>query len=199
MARDAQKIEDSAEYKELVERWSKEPRVEDIIEAALESHFLDDWLDKRWDLRSRLSWLLPKFTFDYLMRKQLNDKHTYAKSIESGTISNKWDFTRETRHEWQVKAFWELKIDNAFKNDLATEMRFSKLKQKRYELIQDVIAKYQKRHTLQISNATSVSAKTVAENVQYMLQIQKLEAELNYLSGGFFLPALQHSVGQNIH
>ena len=199
MARDAQKIEDSAEYKELVERWSKEPRVEDIIEAALESHFLDDWLDKRWDLRSRLSWLLPKFTFDYLMRKQLNDKHTYAKSIESGTISNKWDFTRETRHEWQVKAFWELKIDNAFKNDLATEMRFSKLKQKRYELIQDVIAKYQKRHTLQISNATSVSAKTVAENVQYILQIQKLEAELNYLSGGFFLPALQHSVGQNIH
>ena len=78
-------------------------------------------------------------------------------------------------------------------------MRFSKLKQKRYELIQDVIAKYQKRHTLQISNATSVSAKTVAENVQYILQIQKLEAELNYLSGGFFLPALQHSVGQNIH
>lgn len=200
LAQDKAKIEVSSEYQELYDTWAKEPSDDLVIEWALRAHYLDEWLEKRWSLRSRMAWLLPTVTFDYLFRQTVSPDIYSVTNMRFAVVeSERYRYEAEEIHQWQIMARWNIEIDKAFKTDISSTQLTNRLRVKRYALIKQVQAMIKKRRAFQLTLALDFpktqtkSKKNSQKHIRNLLGLQEIDANLNYLTGGYFIPAIQES------
>lgn len=206
MAQDAQLIEVTGEYKTLLDVWQSEPADQDVIDRALEAHYLGEMLEKNWGLRSRLSWLLPQVTFDYIYRQTATDlpKLTYTingpADVDLGLLNYQYgevyNYKFEDRNEWQIMARWNLNIEKGLKDELSSKRMMMRLRNDRQNIIRQVMADLKKRRALQVAviiDMPRMSGKakgTIKKAVKTYLGLAEVEARLHYMTGGYYIPAV---------
>ncbi|MBQ9394536.1 MAG: hypothetical protein IJU23_03335 [Proteobacteria bacterium] len=205
LAQSSPQLAVSEEYRTLFKIWESEPNDYEVIQRALEAHFLDDMVDKKWGMRSRLSWLLPTFTFDYYFRKQNIDKYkidvTFSQALpqEAITQAETYTFTRERQKYWQVMARWNIEIGRGLKDEVAGARQEANLRARRNSVIKEVRTHLNKRHASQTTLILSLPKlpetrkSTVNKYVKTTLALQEAEAKLHYLTGGYYIPAVRNS------
>jgi hypothetical protein len=201
IAQEKSKIEVSPEYQQLYDLWAKEPSDDLIIERALEAHYLDEWLEKRWGLRSRMAWLLPTLTFDYIFnQKPISDIDTVTNMRFGVLESERYRYEAEINHDWQIMAHWNIQIDKAFRTDISSFQTVNRLRIKRHALVKQIQTILKKRRAYQLTLAIDFPKTSAKRNkkdskkyYKNLLGLQEIDANLNYLTGGYFLPAVQES------
>ena len=207
MAQDAQLIEVTGEYKTLHDVWRSEPTDDEVIHEALEAHYLGDMLEKRWGLRSRLSWLLPQVTFDYIFRQTptSNPKLTYTltgdPSADLASLNYKlaedYNYKFEARNQWQIMARWSLNIEKGLKDEIASDRIMMRLRSDRARIIKQVMADLKKRRALQVAviidmpRKSGRSKSSLKKAVKTYLGLSEVEARLHYMTGGYYIPAVR--------
>ena len=196
LAQDADQFVYSPEYLAMHKQWEKEPTDEMVIQQALDAHFLGDILNNSWGMRNRLSWLLPIVGFDYYLRQEKRDQHQIVTNMQLGYVtSDKYTFRRQTTQYWQIVAKWDLKLAQGVKEEVSALSRMNNAKKKREKLIKDVQRELARRRAFQMTvtldfpklpNNKSGSRKIVKTT----LGLQEIEANLHYLTGGYYLPAI---------
>jgi hypothetical protein len=205
LAQDLSVIENRPEYRALKEKWEREPSDAMVLEQALESHYLGSVLDTRWGLRSCLAWLLPRVDFEYLFRQDRWDYHKTVTNFATGIEeSDVWTSKRQTRHEWQIMAHWDIQIDKANTDSVARASTLAGLRDDRFALVKKVNNELNKRHALEMTlvldlpklpeaAAASKQKNLLKRQIKAQLDLAEAESHLNYLTGGYYLPAInQH-------
>ncbi|MBQ9817113.1 MAG: hypothetical protein IJM59_06605 [Proteobacteria bacterium] len=200
MAQDKSLFESSGEYRTLMDMWSREPSDEEVIARALEAHYLDDFADKSWGLRSRLSWLAPSVVFEYSFRQLVTDNHTvvYAHPYpnnQSDVKSDSYAMTRDKQTYWQIMAFWNIQIGMGLTDELSGKALNIRLRQKRERIIKLVQKELRSRRALQMTIVIDLPRVTKAKTaekklIKAQLGVQEIEARLHYLTGGYYIPAV---------
>lgn len=194
------------EYRNLFKLWESEPDDYEVIQRALETHFLDDMADKNWGMRSRLSWLLPTFTFDYYLRNRNQDtykidvlfKSEYSNQA-SLSQSESYTFRREKRTYWQVMARWNIEIGKGLRDEISGTRTEASLRMRRNSVVKNVRTYLNKRHASQTTLLLSLPKlpetrkSTVKKYIKTTLALQEAEANLHYLTGGYYIPAVRNN------
>ena len=203
-AQDSSALENSAEYQALQKKWAKEPSDADVIMKSFEAHYIGDWLDSNWSLRSGLAWLLPTVTFEYFHEQYRQDiRKTVEDEMSRVVTSDTWTSRRLTTQYWELKANWTFQVDTIMRNDLSASFQIQQLKRERQRLQQQVQKELNKRHALELTLAldfpkfpekTAKQASRVSKKkLKVILSLEEVESNLNYLTGGYYLPALYGS------
>lgn len=196
LAYPAASIENNPVYKKMLNVWANEPSDDRVIEAALAAHYLDDRFDSRWRLRSRMAWLLPRFTFEYKFDQKRTDKDTHTQDGLTYVLTRKFEQQRETISEYAVMAFWDLRIEQSFKDDQTILNLEIKRTEARQKLTQNVVEALGVRRALQTSRVLAEilgNKQSVLDAVSYELDLMEIETRLQYLTGGFFLNAIKEA------
>ena len=209
MAQDAKMIEVTGEYKTLLDVWQSEPTDDEVVYHALEAHYLGDMLEKRWGLRSRLAWLLPRVTFDYTFRQTptVKPKLTYTLTGDAYAdlsalnykYAEEYSYQFDSRHEWQIMARWSLDIEKGLKDEISSDRIMMRLRNDRAKVIKQVMADLKKRRALQVAviidmpRNTGKSKASVKKAVKTYLGLSEVEARLHYMTGGYYIPAVHQN------
>lgn len=196
LAYSAASIENNPIYQKMLSVWAQEPSDDSVVEAALAAHYLDDRFDSRWRLRSRLAWILPRFTFEYKYEQMRADKDTHTQDGLTYALTRKFEQRRETISEYAVMAFWNLRIEQSFHDDQTILSLEAKRSEARQKLIQNVVEALNVRRALQTSRVLaemSGDKQSVLDAVNYELDLMEIETRLQYLTGGFFLNAIKEA------
>lgn len=192
-AHNAQNLEGSDSYRELQKKWEREPSDIDVIQAALAAHYLDGSLYQNWKARSRLAWFLPQVDAYYYYQERRYDKKTESETESSFITTTKYDYIREKKHEWEVRALWNLRIEEAFKRDFDAE-KLKDLRQMQDDLIVEVQKQLRNRRSLQIQQIIQHSndnSPSILEEINTTLMIDETETTLHYLTGGYYKNAIR--------
>ena len=203
-AQDSSALENSAEYQALQKKWANEPSDADVIMKSFEAHYIGDWLDTNWSLRAGLAWMLPSVIFTYQHEQYRQDKRKTVEDNRSRIVSSDtWTSLRRTTQYWEIMARWTFQVDTLMANDISTTFRVQQLKKERLRLQQRVQKELDKRHALELTLALdfpkfpekpSKKANTVAKKkLKVLLSLEEVESNLNYLTGGYYIPALYGS------
>lgn len=205
MAQDISIIEDDPEFQMLKDKWAREPSNEMVLYQALEAHYLGSTLDTRWGLRSWLAWILPRVDFQYMFQQtRQDDRKTVVNGKSAIQESDEWTSKRQTNHEWQIMGYWEIRLDRIEMNHIARESMLANLRDDRIDLINKVNAELAKRHALEMTlvlelpklpeNARDSQKKSLLKKqLKAQLSLDEAESHLNYLTGGYYLPAIQQN------
>ncbi len=202
MAQDKAYLEMSDEYKELFAQWSKEPSDALVVEKALEAHYLGEMAEKNWGLRSRLSWLLPLVTFDYIYKQQRTDRVKRVLDEMKGYITSEvFTQQRQTQSTWQIMAHWNINIAEGVKDELDGEKTSFMLRQRRDAVVKAVLGELKKRRAFQMTLALDLpkrpdSKATRKKFNKTWLGLQEAEANLHALTGGYYIPAVHQDTKQ---
>ncbi len=199
LAQNVRQLAISEEYKQLFATWAKEPTDYEVIERALETHYLDDSVEHRWGLRSRLAWLLPTLTFDYVHLQTNSDRSKVTATFTDLAAMNYQEtltFVRQKQTYWQVMARWNIEIAKGQKTEIAGDKQEITLKSRRTSLINNVKKLIKKRRASQatlILNIPKLPENKMSTKKKYVkatLALQEAEASLHYLTGGYYIPAV---------
>lgn len=201
IAQEKSKIEVSPEYQQLYDLWAKEPSDDLIIERALEAHYLDEWIEKRWGLRSRMAWLLPTLTFDYIFEQQIYNRINIITNMRFGQIEKEeYQYRAYQQNYWEIFAKWTLDIDKTFKDDISNHQITNSLRSRRFLLAKQIQTILKQRRAYQTTLiidfpklSTQRNKKDSKKYYKTLLGLQEIDANLNYLTGGWFIPAVQES------
>ncbi len=201
-AQDSSAVEASQEYQDLKKKWAKEPTDAEVILKAFEAHYIGDNLDKNWALRDGLAWLLPTVMFNYFYEQYRQDKRAIkiddiAKMLKSDT----WTSMRRTTSYWEIMARWTFQVDTVMREDISTSYQLQQLKKERLRLMTKVQKELNKRHALQMTLALDFPKfpdksskkggnKVPKRKLKVILSLDEVESNLNYLTGGYYLPAI---------
>ena len=191
-AYDSKDIEHDEAYADLLEQWKHEPSYHDTIQAALADRY--ESLDGNWRLRSRLAWILPRVTGEYMYRQYRRDIETEYQTASTWAQTRQYNYRREENMEWAVYAFWDLRIEQAFKNDHYVD-RLEPTYEEQKELVDRVVEALDQRRSLQIGKIIQRLESgdlSLEDEINYELAMQEVEATLHYLTGGFYIPAVKN-------
>ena len=205
VAQDVSVIENAPEYETLKNKWAHEPTNEMVLHQALEAHYLGSTLDARWGVRSWLAWLLPRVDFEYMFQQdRQDDRKTVINGKSAIQESDVWTSKRQTRHEWQIMGYWEIQFGQIEAESIARESTLAGLRDARVKLINDVTMQLAKRHAREMTlvlelpklpnNARDSQKKSLLQKqLKAQLEIEEAESHLNYLTGGYYLPAIHQN------
>jgi len=206
LAQNSPQLAVSEEYRNLFKIWESEPNDYEVIQRALEAHFLDDMVDKSWGMRSRLSWLLPSITVDYYLRNRNTDTSKIDISFkpefsttEYVAKNESYTFVREHQTYWQIMARWNIEIGRGLKDEYDGRKLEISLRARRGNVIKKVKTFLNKRHASQTTLILSLpklpetKKGTKSKYVKTALALQEAEANLHYLTGGYYIPAVRHN------
>ena len=208
LAQHSQQLEISDEYAALFKTWANEPNDYEIIQKALEAHYLDDAVERKWGLRSGLAWLLPTFTFDYYLRQKNTDQQKLTATLvghEAYLWSETITYKREKQSYWQVMALWNINIGRILKDDMAGIRQEIQLKNRRSALVKNVIKLINKRRANQTTLALDIpklpetKKATKKKIIKATLSMQETEANLHYLTGGYYFSAIHRNDSESTH
>jgi len=179
------------QFEALKRTWAREPSDEIVLKQALRAHYLDDGADQWWVTRARLSMLLPTVEFQYTFRQERQDRFT--KVVEQLPVREQFQQQRLTENEWRVMLLWRLDLGRKNADEIRVAALIASQATLRQDLILEVQRALQVRRSLQMNAASRTHASELAEEVQQLLSIDEIEAQLHYLTGGFYKTAISQS------
>ena len=148
-----------------------------------------------------MAWLLPTLTFDYIFnQKPISDIDTVTNMRFGVLESERYRYEAEINHDWQIMAHWNIEIDKAFRTDISSSQTVNRLRVKRHTLVKQIQTILKKRRAYQLTLAIDFPKTSAKRNkkdskkyYKNLLGLQEIDANLNYLTGGYFIPAVQES------
>lgn len=191
-ARSRQRMNNVDKLDYLQRLWEQEPSEQDLIQAALRVQKLDVGSQNRWKTRIWTSMLLPIVKFDYQHIDKASDKANRQVTLTgSSRVFSKdvptWKQQRTYRDDWQIVAHWDMNIDILMNDEYNVTKLYGSEARNRSKLIDEIKKTYNRRHQLQISMIKSGKLK-VNREVKMLLELQKQETQLFYLTNGYFKP-----------
>ena len=202
LAQDANHFVFTPEYKALHNQWAKEPSDDMVIQQALDAHYLGDILDNSWGMRNRLSWLLPAVGFEYGYKQQKTDQRQTVTNMQMAYVtSDKYTFKRETTWYWQIVARWNLKLSQGVAEEASAMSRMNNLKKRREALVKNVQKELNRRRAYQMTVVLDFpklpnNKSGTRKMVKTTLGLQEIEANLHFMTGGYYMTAIHASEKQ---
>lgn len=178
----------AANYERLKRQWSQEPSDADILHAALCAHGLDASSMSQWKTRIWTSLLLPKVNFSYYHKNTATDRATVKDTVDVSKYVGRtfdWDQQRSRVHYWEVMAHWDFSLDTRNRDEINVQRLMYRQSSDRQKLITLVSKVIRNRHKKQMASLKKNSGK---REVARLLDIAEYEAQLYYLTGGYFRP-----------
>lgn len=182
-------LTDTAKYDLLKRQWAQEPTEGEIIQAALEAHGLDDSSMEQWKARIWTSLLLPKVNFTYYKQNTATNRPIVTDTFDTDGYMTRdlaWDQQRRKIHYWEVMAHWDIAIDVRNREELNVQKMMYTQSRERQKLVTLVSKVIRNRHKKQMSALKGRQSKTAKAEIKRTLEIAELEAQLYYLTGGYF-------------
>jgi len=166
--------------REVLAKFSREPSVREVQEAALgyvRAH--PDIIDS-WRARARTNALLPELRarFDY----DINDDLSTRRDADTGSTETKQD---DKAYQFEFRATWDLDRLVFEPQELATTREAVRLANLRDRVLDEVTRRYYERRRLQVDMELSPPT-DVGDAVRKELRVQELTADIDSLTGGWF-------------
>jgi BMFP domain-containing protein YqiC len=97
-----------------------------------------------------------------------------------------WDQQRSKVHYWEVMAHWDFAIDVRNREELNVQKMVYAQARDRQKLVTLVTKTIRNRHKKQMAALKGRQSKSVKMEIKRTLEIAELEAQLYYLTGGYF-------------
>ncbi|MCL2325068.1 MAG: glycoside hydrolase [Proteobacteria bacterium] len=179
------------QFEALKRAWAREPSDEIVLKQALKANYLDDGADQWWVTRARLSMILPTVEFQYSFRQERLNSLTAI--TEQLPVRELFTQRRLTENEWRIMALWRLDLGRKNADEIRITALIASQATLRQNLILEVQRALQVRRSLQMNAASRIHAAETAEEVQQLLSIDEVEAQLHYLTGGFYKTAISQN------
>lgn len=185
-------LNDSEKYELLKRQWAQEPTDAEIIHAALIAHGLDDDAVDQWKTRIWTSMLLPRVNFSYYQKNTMIRRPTVTDTYTDGqgtTRTFAWDQQKSKVHYWEVMAHWDFALDVHQKDEINVQRLSYRQAADRQRLITTVAKVIRDRHKQQMNGLKATTSKSgLKKEIKRLLALAELEAQLYYLTGGYFRP-----------
>jgi len=187
-SRNRKALADGGRLDLLKRQWSSEATPERIVYEALVAHSLEANAHDRFKARLWTSMILPNFRFSYSRKETATDKTQITSDGNSGAISKTvWEQKRDTQTEWEVAALWNFELGKNESSEMALDRFMYAQNRQRHALVGQVMNVLKKRYSRQMAGVKGGKKATKSE-VKRLLLIEELDAQLYYLTGGFFQP-----------
>ncbi len=188
-ARNRGKLSNPDKLDYLKRLWSQEPSEGDVIQAALRLYGLDQGSDNLWKSRLWVSMVLPDVKFDYVYKPQVTDRAQRVITFKNNDFWSDvptWNQNHSTVSYWQIMAHWNLNFDEYTKQEITLDQLYVQQETQRRKIIYAVTRAFNKRHALQMQSLKR--RPNLKNDIKRDLQIEKLEVQLYYMTGGYFKP-----------
>lgn len=182
--------QDSAQ--EVMAHFRNEPTIEETMAAALRNAGLDSERFDSMNSRAAGAYALPKvLSYEFTYRDQDRNRPQDVYTFKDGD-TEKWTERKTTKYQedtdymnHKVRAQWDLSklVYNSDQMRVTSLMNSSV--DKRDKLLKQVTKVYYERRKLQINMLTAPQT-SVAKQLDEMLEMERLTATLNALTGGRF-------------
>ncbi len=188
-SRDRKKLNDEGRLDLLKRQWATEPTPERILHEALVAHALEENAHDRFKARLWSSMILPNFRFSYSRLETATDKSQIISDNKNGGAISKttWQQTRDTQTTWEVSALWNFELGKDESNEMALDRYMYSQNRQRLTIVSQVMKVLRKRYSKQMAGVKS-KQKNAKNEVKRFLLIEEIDAQLYYLTGGFFTP-----------
>lgn len=168
--------------------WLKEPSDKQVLKQALIAHYIED-TDPSWTMRSRLSWLLPKVVFNYRFSQNKRDRTSETTNTLTGIYTAQQFFSRrQTINEWQIMGYWDFNFASKDGDEIRAIGLATRQNDLRLSITDEVERALMTRRQLQMSGIEQ--SNDIEKEINRILAIDEIEAQLHYLTGGYYKVAL---------
>ncbi len=182
--------DDAVAFRQLEDRWRAEPKPNDILDRIVLANPVLGFVDANWELRNGLSYLLPKVTARIYSQQYHRDKreYTYVAPPTNADLYSQRAY-RNKVFRWDIFAMWSFS-PYTYEKVVNTSRRLSlSIAKERQRLFKMALAYILDRKRLQVRLATDSKLSGVSRQ-KALLNLEEIEAHLDYLTGGFYSTAI---------
>ncbi|MGI5829844.1 MAG: WD40/YVTN/BNR-like repeat-containing protein [Bradymonadia bacterium] len=175
---------------ELQKQWASEPSLDLIIKQAVSYHHLDKLDEKNWKIRQGTSMLLPRVEFSARVEQKKMDREYEYFYRNSPQATKYYRYQRNENDYWRIMAYWDFNFGKLDRNWFTLNTTLKSLNNNRRRLVQRIMNLTKKRQALQIKEISNAKP-NLKRKIRDLLAIAEVEAQLHFLTGGFYLNAIQ--------
>jgi competence ComEA-like helix-hairpin-helix protein len=173
--------------REVLRKFSGEPTVREVQQAALDYVRAHPEVIDSWRLRARTNAILPEFRarFDY----DIDDDLATRFNADEGSTETKED---DRAYQMEFRATWDLNRLVFEPLELATTREAVRLANLRDRVLDEVTRRFFERRRLQVDMELNPPT-DVSDAVRKELRVQELTADIDSLTGGWYGRTLEKS------